>query len=142
MDLDQYDRTAAVKTIGLNGAQALPETAKNRVLLVEDEALIGMMMVDILAELGYSVIGPVTNVAEATAAAERRDFDNAILDINLRGELVYPVADILISNGVPFLFVTGYSAERIDKRYANIPILQKPLQKKELQSAFAKARAL
>jgi two-component sensor histidine kinase len=142
MELDQYDRTAAVKTIGLNGAQALPETAKNRVLLVEDEALIGMMMVDILAELGYSVIGPVTNVAEATAAAERRDFDNAILDINLRGELVYPVADILISNGVPFLFVTGYSAERIDKRYANIPILQKPLQKKELQSAFAKARAL
>jgi CheY-like chemotaxis protein len=113
----------------------------NRVLLVEDEALIGMMMVDILNELGCSVIGPLTNVADATAAAKHGDFDSAILDINLKGELVYPVADTLLTRGVPFLFVTGYSAERIDRRYANIQILQKPLQKQDLQKAFAKARA-
>jgi two-component sensor histidine kinase len=113
----------------------------NRVLLVEDEALIGMMMVDILNELGCSVIGPLTNVADATVAAKHGDFDSAILDINLKGELVYPVADTLLTRGVPFLFVTGYSAERIDRRYAGIPILQKPLQKQDLQKAFAKARA-
>jgi len=111
------------------------------VLLVEDEALIGMMMVDILTELGYSVVGPITNVAEATVLAERGDFANAVLDINLKGQLVYPVADVLIDSGVPFLFVTGYSAERVDKRYSNIPILQKPLQKKDLQTAFARVRA-
>jgi CheY-like chemotaxis protein len=121
--------------------QELQPAAKNRVLLVEDEALIGMMMVDILTELGYSVVGPITNVAEATALAERGDFANAVLDINLKGQLVYPVADVLIGSGVPFLFVTGYGAERVDKRYANIPILQKPLQKKDLQTAFARVQA-
>lgn len=121
-------------------SEALPRTTDNRVLLVEDEALIGMMMVDILTELGFSVLGPITNVAEATAAAYQGHFDNAVLDINLKGELVYPVADILIASGVPFLFVTGYGSERVDRRYANVPILQKPLQKRDLQSAFAKAR--
>jgi CheY-like chemotaxis protein len=111
------------------------------VLLVEDEALIGMMMVDILTELGYSILGPVTNIVDAIASAKRGDFDTAILDINLKGELVYPVADLLLESGVPFLFVTGYSAERIDKRYAGVPTLQKPLQKKDLQTAFARAKS-
>lgn len=135
-----YDLSTVGDTAIFVRAETLPRTADNRVLLVEDEALIGMMMVDILNELGFSVLGPITNVAEATAAANRGDFDNAVLDINLKGELVYPVADILIASGVPFLFVTGYGSERIDRRYANIPILQKPLQKRDLQSAFAKAR--
>jgi CheY-like chemotaxis protein len=113
---------------------------KSRVLLVEDEALIGMMMVDILKELGFSVLGPVTNVTEAAVAANEGNFDYAILDINLKGELVYPVADILLESKLPFLFVTGYSAERVDNRYAQVPIIQKPLQKQDLQSVFAKAR--
>jgi two-component sensor histidine kinase/two-component SAPR family response regulator len=120
--------------------QTSPMEAEHRVLLVEDEALIGMMMVDSLTDLGYSVVGPITSLSDATAAAHRGDFASAILDINLRGELVYPVADILRDRGVPFLFVTGYSSERIDKRYSNVPVLQKPLQKQDLQSAFARAR--
>jgi CheY-like chemotaxis protein len=111
-----------------------------QVLLVEDEALIGMMMVDILSELGYSVIGPITNVSEASTAAKSGNFEYAVLDINLKGELVYPVADLLIKAGVPFVFVTGYSAERIDKRYSVVPTLQKPLQKKDLQNAFARVK--
>jgi two-component sensor histidine kinase/two-component SAPR family response regulator len=120
--------------------KAMGQAASRRVLLVEDEALIGMMMVDILSELGYGVIGPITNVSEASAMAGNGDFQYAVLDINLKGELVYPVADLLIAAGVPFVFVTGYSAERIDKRYAAVPTLQKPLQKKDLQNAFARAK--
>jgi two-component sensor histidine kinase len=120
------------------GAPAeVEQTAEKRVLLVEDEALIGLMMVDILAEMGFSVLGPITNLATAIAAAKQEAVDLAILDINLKGELVYPVADILLEQGVPFAFVTGYSAERIDKRYRNTPILQKPLQKQDLQRVFA-----
>jgi two-component sensor histidine kinase/ActR/RegA family two-component response regulator len=135
----QYSSSANLGTASLGRAETKPRITDNRILLVEDEALIGMMMVDILTELGFSVLGPITNIGEAMAAAHRGDFNNAILDINLRGELVYPVADVLIANGVPFLFVTGYGSERIDKRYANVPILQKPLQKQDLQSAFARA---
>lgn len=120
--------------------KSVAQPMARQVLLVEDEALIGMMMVDILSELGFSVIGPITNVPEATAAAKDGDFEYAVLDINLKGELVYPVADLLIEVGVPFVFVTGYSAERIDKRYSAVPTLQKPLQKKDLQSAFARAK--
>ena len=124
------------------GAIDLSEASeRSRVLLVEDEALIGMMMVDILQELGFSVLGPVTNVTEAATAANQGNFDYAILDINLKGELVYPVADILLASKLPFLFVTGYSTERVDNRYAQIPIIQKPLQKQDLQSAFAKTQA-
>jgi two-component sensor histidine kinase len=130
---------ARAGAIMMDKAKARP--AVNRVLLVEDEALIGMMMVDILTELGYSILGPVTNIVDAVASAKRGDFDTAILDINLKGELVYPVADILLEAGVPFLFVTGYSAERIDKRYAGVTTLQKPLQKKDLQTAFARAKS-
>ena len=120
--------------------RSIAQAASRKVLLVEDEALIGMMMVDILSELGYAVIGPITNVSEASAAATNGDFEYAVLDINLKGELVYPVADLLIASAVPFVFVTGYSAERIDKRYAAVPTLQKPLQKKDLQNAFARAK--
>ena len=112
----------------------------NRILLVEDEALIGMMMADILADLGFEVVGPVTRVSEAVSTARKGDFDSAVLDVNLRGELVYPVAEILRSYGVPFIFITGYSADRIEERFANVPVLQKPLQRDELQSALAEVR--
>jgi two-component sensor histidine kinase/two-component SAPR family response regulator len=122
------------------GVHLSEESERSRILLVEDEALIGMMMVDILQELGFSVLGPVTNVTEAAEAANQGNFDYAILDINLKGELVYPVADILLASNLPFLFVTGYSTERVDNRYAQIPIIQKPLQKQDLQSAFARTQ--
>jgi two-component sensor histidine kinase len=125
----------------LEGINVSVESDRSRVLLVEDEALIGMMMVDILEELGFSVLGPVTNVTEAAMVANQGNFDYAILDINLKGELVYPVADILLASNLPFLFVTGYSTERVDNRYAQIPIIQKPLQKQDLQSAFARTQS-
>jgi len=134
------DTSAGIPKRIPEGIDLSRESERSRVLLVEDEALIGLMMVDILEELGFSVLGPVTNVTEAAMAANQGNFDYAILDINLKGELVYPVADILLASNLPFLFVTGYSTERVDNRYAQIPIIQKPLQKQDLQSAFARTQ--
>jgi two-component sensor histidine kinase/two-component SAPR family response regulator len=114
-------------------------SAGKRVLLAEDEALVAMMMSDLLGSFGLTVLGPYSRVADAVAAATRHDLDLAVLDINLGGELVYPVAEMLTERGVPFVFVTGYGSDRVDKRFALVPVLQKPIQPQELQSAFAAA---
>jgi two-component sensor histidine kinase/CheY-like chemotaxis protein len=111
----------------------------NRVLLVEDEILVAMMMRDILSELGFSVVGPFSRVAEAMVAAVHEEFDAGIIDINLGGEFVYPVADVLVARKVPFVFITGYGVESIDSRFANVPILKKPIQRQVLQSIFVTA---
>jgi two-component sensor histidine kinase/DNA-binding response OmpR family regulator len=109
---------------------------RNRLLLVEDEALTGMMMSDMLTELGFEVIGPFGRLADAMAAVGREDFQAAVLDVNLDGEMVYPVADAVLALGVPFVFVTGYSAEGIDRRFAQVPVLQKPIEREMLQNVF------
>ena len=111
----------------------------NRVLLVEDEILVAMMMRDILSELGFSVVGPFSRVAEAMVAAVHEEFDAGIIDINLGGEFVYPVADVLVARKIPFVFITGYGVESIDSRFANVPILKKPIQRQVLQSIFVAA---
>jgi PAS domain S-box-containing protein len=111
----------------------------NRVLLVEDEILVAMMMRDIMSELGFSVVGPFSRVAEAMVAAVHEEFDAGIIDINLGGEFVYPVADVLVARKIPFVFITGYGVESIDSRFANVPILKKPIQRQVLQSIFVAA---
>jgi two-component sensor histidine kinase/CheY-like chemotaxis protein len=110
--------------------------AGNRLLLVEDEALTGMMMSDMLTELGFDVVGPFGRVADAIAAVGSEDIHGAVLDVNLDGEMVYPVADAVAARGVPFVFVTGYGAEGIDARFARIPVLQKPIERQMLQKVF------
>jgi two-component sensor histidine kinase/DNA-binding response OmpR family regulator len=119
-----------------NGTAARMVMPGNRLLLVEDEALTGLMMCDMLTELGFDVIGPFGRLEDAMAAVGREDFQAAILDVNLDGEMVYPVADAVLARGVPFVFVTGYGAEGIDRRFAQIPVLQKPIERKMLQSVF------
>jgi two-component sensor histidine kinase/DNA-binding response OmpR family regulator len=119
-----------------NGTAASMVVPGNRLLLVEDEALTGMMMSDMLTELGFDVIGPFGRLADAMAAAGREDFQAAVLDVNLDGEMVYPVADAVLARGVPFVFVTGYSPEGIDRRFAQVPVLQKPIERQMLQSVF------
>jgi PAS domain S-box-containing protein len=121
-----------------NGGMApSPSIAGNkRVLLVEDEVLIGLMMRDLLTDAGYSVDGPYGSIARAISAAENVRFDGAVLDINLGAELIYPVADVLASQGVPFVFVTGYDENSVDSRFSAVPILQKPLDRRMLESIF------
>jgi two-component sensor histidine kinase/two-component SAPR family response regulator len=108
-----------------------------KILLVEDEPLVAMMVADALSNLGYHVVGPCTRLADAVAAIGRDHFEAAVLDVNLGGELVFPIADMLADRKTPFIFMTGYGPERIEQRFSHIPVLQKPVQIEALQSAFA-----
>ena len=105
-------------------------------LVVEDEALVAMMIQDFLTENGHAVIGPISRASEALLAAKEGDFDAAILDINLGDGMAYPVAEILAERGVPFVFVTGYEADTIDDRFSEVPVLQKPIERQTLQRLF------
>jgi PAS domain S-box-containing protein len=107
-----------------------------RVLLVEDEALVAMMIQECLTEYGHSVVGPISRAADALAAARQGEFDAAILDINLSDGMAYPVAEILSQRGVPFAFVTGYEADTVDERFSKVPVLQKPIERQMLQRLF------
>ena len=108
----------------------------NRVMIVEDEALVAMVVTESLTTLGCRVVGPFSRCSEAMAAIEADEVDAAILDVNLDGEMVYPLADMLTVRGVPFIFVTGYGAESIDSRFAHIPVIQKPVERHVLQRIF------
>lgn len=107
--------------------------AGRRLLMVEDEVLVGMMAKRILEELGATVVGPYGGLADGLAAARSERFDGALLDFNLAGELADPLADFLIARGIPFVFITGYQRDSIDRRYANIPVLPKPLDGETLE---------
>jgi PAS domain S-box-containing protein len=121
-----------------NGAVIeLKKVATPRVLVVEDEALVGIMIQECLTELGFQTIGPVCTASDALATAKNGHFDAAILDINLGDESVYQVAEILSARGVPFIFVTGYDSDSVDSRFSEIPILQKPIERQMLQRVFA-----
>ena len=112
------------------------DVAGGHVMVVEDEALVAMMMGDIVEKLGFSVLGPFNDLSTALRAASTREFAAAVLDINLAGELVYPLADVLSERGVPFIFVTGYNSDHIDERFSDVPVLQKPVQIADLKGAF------
>ena len=113
--------------------------AGNRVMIVEDEPLVAMAMSDLITELGLTVVGPFGKVGQAIAALKDNSINAALLDINLAGELVYPLADRLIAEKVPFVFVTGYGSESIDRRYANVRVLQKPIKRDMVANMFAGA---
>jgi CheY-like chemotaxis protein len=104
-----------------------------RILVVEDEFLIRMLLEDMLTDLGYELSGVAGRLDEATNLAQTTELDVAILDVNLDGEEVYPVADILIQRGVPFVFVSGYGGRGLPEAYSDRPTLQKPFQLDELE---------
>jgi DNA-binding response OmpR family regulator len=103
-----------------------------RVLIVEDEFLVATLIEDMLVAAGCVVAGPIPRLSEALDAVDRGTFDAAVLDVNLGGERVYPVADALSRRNVPFVFVTGYSTGVLPCEYAERPRLCKPFKMADL----------
>ena len=116
----------------------MPEPAAPRLLVVEDEYLIRMLLEDMLADLGYTVAAAVGSFAEASEAATNGAFDAAILDVNLAGREIFPVADILAKRGLPFVFVTGYGERSLPEPYRDRPALPKPFQAEQLKAVLAR----
>jgi DNA-binding response OmpR family regulator len=112
-----------------------------RVLVVEDEMLIAMLLEDVLQERGCKVIGPVGRVTKAVPLANMEPLDMAILDVNVAGEEVFPVACELARRAIPFVFVSGYGADRLPKKWCDRPILQKPFRPGDLERSMSMAFA-
>jgi len=108
------------------------------VLVVEDEVLVAWLLEDMLAEIGCAVIGPAGSVKQALAMIDAEAIDVAVLDVNLNGEMSYPIADALAARGVPFVFVTGYDKDRMLNGYQAFPVLQKPFHRAELSATLAR----
>ncbi len=124
----------------INGA-TLPEqnSLRKLVLLVEDEPTISLMLSDMLLQFGHSVDGPYNRFNDAMNAARTNDVQAGVLDINVGGQKIYPLAEVLTARKIPFVFVTGYSADRIDSRFSHVPILQKPIDAEALRAAILRA---
>jgi CheY-like chemotaxis protein len=98
------------------------------VFLVEDEVMIRMMVADMLSELGYSIAAEVGEINEAIKLAQSVEFDLAILDVNVNGKVISPVADLIAARNRPFIFATGYGSSGLPAEYRDRPALQKPFQ--------------
>ena len=102
--------------------------------------MIRMLLEDMLGELGYTVAAEATRIDEALEATKNADFDLAILDVNLNGQPISPVADALVARGTPFVFATGYGERGLPELYRDRPTLKKPFQldglRQMLQSAL------
>ena len=112
------------------------EVGTSKLLLVEDEALVALMMRETVAEFGFKIVGPCADVVSARRTIESEEVHAAVLDVNLNGTPVYPVAELLESRGIPFVFVTGYAQETIDPKFAHISVYQKPVDRDALRKGL------
>jgi DNA-binding response OmpR family regulator len=97
-----------------------------RILLVEDDFLVGLQLKEDLTAAGYVTLGPFNSLASARDAARRLAFDLAVLDVNLKGELVFPLADELAARGLPLILLTGYQTADLPERFRGLAHLPKP----------------
>ncbi|MGD8479532.1 MAG: response regulator [Methyloceanibacter sp.] len=107
-----------------------------RVLVVEDQAPIALQLEDMLVESECQVVGPASRVGQALRLLGENVVDAAVLDLNVAGELVYPVADALDARGLPYIFATGYDPSDVSGRYGHRNIVQKPFSRRVFLEAF------
>lgn len=100
--------------------------AARRVLVVEDEFLIALEVEEALTRAGYEVVGPAATAHQAERLAQQEALDAAVLDIDLQGETVFAVADLLVGRGIPFVILSGYGAEDLPERFRGRPSIGKP----------------
>jgi CheY-like chemotaxis protein len=104
-----------------------------KVLVVEDEALVSMLVEDMLTDLGCAIVGPAAEIEEALRLANSADIDAALLDVNLGGRPIFPVADALKERGVPFAFASGYGEAGLTEDHRGATVLQKPFREADLR---------
>ena len=115
-----------------------PDRPIHRILVVEDEALVAMLVEDALEEAGFGVIGPVRSVGQALETLEAEQPDAAVLDLNLAGENSVAVADALVARGIPFVVATGYGAAGLPPTHRNALVLPKPYDPADLTAILAR----
>jgi len=133
---NQRSQQDSLQNVPRNGPSANPIPGQ-RIMIVEDEVLVAMGLEEQLIELGRSVVAISNTVDDAMRAIDEFAPDAAILDVNLCGELVYPVASRLMDLGTPFVFITGYGRESIDQKFSLVPILEKPIDRSALEHVFS-----
>jgi len=119
-----------------------PDLAGLRVLVVEDEMMVSMLIEDMLTDLGCIVVGPAARLDEAIALAESEQIDCAVLDVNLGGQPIFPLADILRAKGAPFAFATGYGDAGLRDVDKGSLVLQKPFRETDLARILGELRAI
>lgn len=112
-----------------------------KVLVVEDEMMVSMLIEDMLADLGCTVIGPASRLDEAMELVQAGEMDCAVLDVNLGGQPIFPVADALRAKGRPFAFATGYGDAGVREVDKGTPVLQKPFREGDLARVLDELRA-
>ncbi len=112
-----------------------------RVLVVEDEMMVSMLIEDMLSDMGCTVMGPASRLDEAIELANASDIDCAVLDVNLGGQPIFPLADLLRERGCPFAFATGYGDAGLRDVDRGTPVLQKPFREGDLARVLGELRA-
>lgn len=110
-----------------------------RVLIVEDEPLVAILIEDTLSDFGCVTVATVSSASVALSKAAQLDFDVAVLDVNLNGEKSFRVAEVLTGRQIPFIFSTGYGAPDIPAAFHRAPVLKKPFQERDLEQALRAA---
>lgn len=109
------------------------------ILLVEDDALIRMMLAEMVVELGHRVVAEAGTVREAMPLAEKADYDIALLDVDLNGEIITPVAEAVARRGLPFVLVSGHRKDGMPSQFRGAPMLEKPFLSPKLEEAIEAA---
>lgn len=107
-----------------------------RVLIIEDEIFVYLLLQDMLTEMGCVVVGMANRREKAVKMISEAEFDVAIVDLNLSGESSYPAADMLIARNIPFVFATGYGVQGLAPAYRHIRVIQKPFGERDLAEAL------